>query len=89
MRLEDTANQGAVRRGLSKHDVGELFRLIDWMMDLPEAQYQQFWQALQQYEKEKHVPYITSVEQHGMERGKREGYSRGSARGYSKASRPV
>jgi hypothetical protein len=65
--------KGLYERGLSKQDVRELFRLIDWMMDLPEAQYRQFWQEMEQYEKEKQVPYITSVERHGMERGKREG----------------
>ena len=46
-------------------------------MVLPEAQYQQFWHELEQYEKEKQVPYITSVERHGMERGKREGLLEG------------
>jgi hypothetical protein len=68
-------------RGLSKDDVGKLFRLIDWMMDLPEAQYQRFWQEMEQYEKEKKVPYITSVERHGIERGKREGLLEGKREG--------
>jgi hypothetical protein len=72
-------------RGLSKQDVRELFRLIDWMMDLPEAQYQQFWQELEQYEKEKQVPYITSVERHGIEKGKREGLIEGKREGLLKA----
>jgi hypothetical protein len=39
-----------------------------------EVQYQQFWQEMEQYEKEKKVPYITSVERHGIEKGKREGF---------------
>jgi hypothetical protein len=69
--------KGLYGRGLSKEEVRELFRLIDWMMDLPEAQYRQFWQEMEQYEKEKQVPYITSVERHGMERGKREGLLEG------------
>jgi hypothetical protein len=64
-------------RGLSKQDVGALFRIIDWMMYLPETQYQRFWQEVHEYEKEKQVPYITSVERHGMERGKREGLLEG------------
>ena len=69
--------KGLYERGLSKQDIRELFRLIDWMMDLPEARYQQFWQELEQYEKEKQVPYITSVERHGIERGKRKGLLEG------------
>jgi hypothetical protein len=36
---------------------------------------------MQQYEKEKQVPYITSVERHGIERGKREGLREGLLEG--------
>ena len=86
MRLEDTADQGAVRARLSKQDVGALFRIIDWMMDLPKVVTQQFWQELEQYEKEKQVPYITSVERLGMERGNARDYSRGSVRDYSRGN---
>jgi hypothetical protein len=64
-------------RGLSKDEVRKLFRLIDWMMDLPEAQYQRFRQEMEQSEREKQVPYITSVELHGIEKGKREGLLEG------------
>jgi hypothetical protein len=71
-------------RGLTKQDIGTLFRIIDWMMDLPEVQYQQFWQELEQYEKEKQVPYITSVERHGIEKGKREGLLEGKREGLLK-----
>ena len=38
-------------------------------------------QELEQYEKEKQVPYITSVEPLGMERGKREGLLEGKREG--------
>jgi hypothetical protein len=79
--------KGLYERGLSKENVRDLFRMIDWMMDLPEAQYQRFWQEMQQYEKEKHVPYITSVERHGMERGKREGLLEGKREGLVEGKR--
>src|SRR5207302_10617538 len=69
--------KGLYERGLSKQDVRELFRLIDWMMDLPKAQFRQFWQEMQQFEKEKQVPYITSVERFGREEGIREGKREG------------
>ena len=36
--------KGLYERGLSKENIRDLFRMIDWMMDLPEAQYQRFWQ---------------------------------------------
>jgi predicted transposase YdaD len=51
------------------------------MMDLPQVETQQFWQELEQYEKEKQMPYITSVERLGMERGKREGLLEGKREG--------
>jgi hypothetical protein len=79
--------KGLYERGLSKQDVRELFRLIDWMMDLPEAQYQQFWQEMEQYEKEKQVPYLTSVERHGIEKGKREGLLEGKREGLLEGKR--
>jgi hypothetical protein len=60
-------------RGLSGEAVRELFRLIDWRMDLPRALEQQFRQDLLAYEKEKQMPYITSVERLGREDGLREG----------------
>ena len=38
------------------------------MMDLPKVVMRQFWQEMQQYEKEKHVPYLTSVERRDEKR---------------------
>jgi hypothetical protein len=77
--------KGLYERGSSKEDVGALFRIIDWMMDLPKLVTLQFWQEMVQFEKEKQVPYITSVERLGMERGKREGLLEGKREGLLKA----
>jgi hypothetical protein len=71
--------KGLFERGLSKENVRELFRLIDWIMDLPKALDDQFWQEMQQYEQEKQMPYITSVERIGIEKGKRDGLLKGIA----------
>ncbi len=69
--LHDPASrhQGKVRlirelydRGMSREDVLQLFRIIDWMMDLPEALEQLFRQEAEQIEQEIHMPYVTSVE---------------------------
>lgn len=73
--------KGLYERGLNKQEIRELFRIIDWMMDLPKDLTLQFWQELEQYEKEKHVPYITSVERLGIEKGKREGLREGLLEG--------
>jgi hypothetical protein len=62
-------HQGKVRlirelydRGMSREDVLQLFRIIDWMMDLPQALEQLFRQEAEQIEQERHMAYITSVE---------------------------
>ncbi|MCC5623058.1 hypothetical protein [Nostoc sp. CHAB 5715] len=42
-------------------------------MRLPEELDKNFWQEVTQYEEEKKMPYITSVETRAIEQGKREG----------------
>src|SRR5262249_55157149 len=69
--------KGLYARGLSKDQVRELFRLIDWMMDLPEALEASFWQELARFEEEKRMPYITSVERMALREGERKGLLEG------------
>ncbi|MEB3292118.1 MAG: DUF4351 domain-containing protein, partial [Synechococcales bacterium] len=57
--------------GYSRSEIINLFRFIDWVMILPEGLKQSFWEELKTYEEERKVPYITSVEQIGYERGER------------------
>jgi hypothetical protein len=65
--------KGLHDRGLASPDVRQLFRFIDWMMDLPKNLDKKFWQEVHQYEEEKRMPYITSVERIGIEKGLLEG----------------
>ncbi len=51
----------------------ELFRLIDWMMDLPKELDKQFFAEFAQFEEAKKMPYVTSVERLGFERGEAKG----------------
>jgi len=39
------------------------------MMQLPDDMEQAFWEEIQQYEEDKHMPYVTSVEKIGYQRG--------------------
>jgi Domain of unknown function (DUF4351) len=55
--------------GYSRSDVLNLFKFIDWLMILPEGLKQAFWDELRTYEEERTMPYITSVEQIGIEKG--------------------
>ena len=50
------------QRGMSRDDVLQLFRIIDWMMDLPEVLEQLFRRKAEQIEQERYMPYVTSVE---------------------------
>ncbi|MCA2707993.1 MAG: hypothetical protein IM473_00700 [Microcystis sp. M015S2] len=59
-------------QGYQREDIINLFKFIDWLMSLPTDLEQEFQQELNQYEEEKRVRYITSVQRMGMEKGMRE-----------------
>ena len=64
-------------RGYDRSDILNLFTFVDWIMILPESTKVEFWQDLRVYEEERKMPYITSVEQIGYDRGQVVGYDRG------------
>jgi Domain of unknown function (DUF4351) len=64
-------------RGYNKQQVLDLFRFIDWVITLPAALKQEFWQQLRSFEEERRMPYITSVEEIGFERGIQAGVLQG------------
>ena len=67
--------------GYTRQEVINLFRFIDWVMILPEALKQEFWRSLKTYEEERQMPFITSVEEIGFERGLQQGMERGLQQG--------
>jgi hypothetical protein len=60
-------------RGFSPKDVRELFRVIDWLMELPPALAGVFRQDLDKIQEEKRMPYVTSIERVARREGQREG----------------
>jgi hypothetical protein len=56
------------RRGYSRKDIIQLFRLIDWLIKLPDALEEIFWEEIEK-EEEQGMPYVTSVERIGEKRG--------------------
>ena len=70
--------RGLHESGYNKTDVLNLFNFIDWILTLPKPLENEFWQELQAYEEGRKVPYITSVERIGYERGKKEGKAEGA-----------
>jgi flagellar biosynthesis/type III secretory pathway protein FliH len=72
------------QRGYKKQDILELFRFIDWLLTLPEDLEESFSKALSEYEEEKKMPYVTSVERLGIKKGLKEGLQRGLQKGLQK-----
>ena len=64
-------------KGYQKEDIIKLFRFIDWVMKLPKELEDSFWDQVTEYEEDKKMPYITSVERRGIEKGKEEGIREG------------
>jgi hypothetical protein len=73
--------KGLYERGLSREDVLELFRVIDWMMELPKPLEERFLEDVYQHEEAKHMRYVTSAERFGIEKGLQEGRKEGEKKG--------
>jgi hypothetical protein len=64
--------KGLYEHGWQAEDVRQLFRVIDWLMDLPKELQEGFREELYRYEEEKTMPYVTSVERLAKKEGRRE-----------------
>ena len=80
-RLKWSLTRRLYERGYEKRDVLELFRLIDWLLVLPEKRAVEFRRELRQYEEEKRMPYVTSIERLGREEGRQKGREEGREEG--------
>ncbi len=54
-------------RGYERQDKLNLFRFIDWILELPEDLKWSFRDELEAYERETQMPYVTSIERMGIE----------------------
>ncbi|MDJ0617387.1 MAG: DUF4351 domain-containing protein [Calothrix sp. MO_192.B10] len=63
--------------GLQEQDIRNLYRFIDWVMILPKALENQFWEEFKQFEQERTMRYVTTGERIGYERGIQEGRQEG------------
>ncbi len=64
----------------------ELFRLIDWMMVLPDQLEQDFRVEYKRFQEENQVPYITSIERLAKAEGREEGLEEGIEQGIERGS---
>jgi predicted transposase/invertase (TIGR01784 family) len=60
---------GLYERGYERVDIINLFRFIDWILDLPADLKREFRDQLATYERESQMPYVTSIERMGIEQG--------------------
>ncbi|WPL16095.1 hypothetical protein Thiowin_01040 [Thiorhodovibrio winogradskyi] len=67
-------------RGHERALIEEVLRLIDWMIRLPAALEAEFRQELYAYEEQRQMPYVTTFEQAGIEKGMELGVQQGEAR---------
>jgi hypothetical protein len=74
LRYKTQLVKGLYDRGWPARHVRELFRLMDWMMDLPADEQQGFRKEIFQWEQERRMPYITSIERMGLEKGLEKGH---------------
>jgi hypothetical protein len=65
--------RGLFERGFSAKDVRELFRVIDWLMELPPVLETLFWQDMDKIQEEGRMPFITTPERVGIRKGIRLG----------------
>jgi len=84
-----TITRALYEKGFSAQDILNLYRLVDWLMMLPEDLTQQFTQNLIAYEEEKKMPYITSAERIGIEKGRSEGLDIGMDKGMLLSAREM
>ena len=60
-------------RGWNEGQVRQLFKLIDWLMELPAPLADELWNEVQQYEEKEQMPFITFPERYGRIEGRAEG----------------
>lgn len=68
-------------RGYDKLTVLKLFRFLDWLVWLPEDLKRSYTDEIERYEEEKRMPYVTTFEQIGIERGLQKGLQQGLQQG--------
>jgi hypothetical protein len=61
--------RGLYERGYERQDILNLFRFIDWILELPDDLKRSFRDELEAYERERQMPYVTSIERMGIEQG--------------------
>jgi hypothetical protein len=62
-------SRGLHECGFAAEDVGKLMKLVDWLMELPEALQRDYQREVNEYEEGLKVPFYTIWERDGMKKG--------------------
>lgn len=65
-------------RGYTEREVIDLFRFLDWMFFLPEDLQREYRINIEEFEEERKMPYVTTIERMGIEKGRVEGRVEGA-----------
>jgi len=67
------------QREYTREQVLAWFRVLDWMLRLPEDLEKEFMDELTTFEEKEHMPYVTSAERIGIQKGLEQGRKQGEA----------
>ena len=76
-------------RGFHRSDILELFRIVDWMIRLPDSLEQAFLAEVHAIEEAMKMPYITSAERFAIQRGIEQGIEKGIEQGVAQGEAAV
>ncbi len=68
-------------RGYGRDEIRGLFEFIDWVLELSDEEEKILWEEVKELEEVKGMPYVTSAERIGMEKGLQQGLQQGLQRG--------
>jgi hypothetical protein len=66
-------------RDYTREQILAWFRVLDWMLRLPEDLEREFMDELTAFEEKEHMPYVTSAERIGIQKGLEQGRKQGEA----------
>jgi predicted transposase/invertase (TIGR01784 family) len=66
----------AGRYRYERQDIINLFKFVDWVLELPEDLKRSFRDELAEYERENQMPYVTSIERMAEAKGEAKGDER-------------
>ena len=75
-----------LERGYDQEDIRKLFRLVDWMMTLPNELQRSFEEQLTRYQEERKMPLLSRMELRAMQKGIEQGIEQGRQEGIEQGS---